>query len=168
MNVTAGVSQTQCRKQGWVGACLSGHYSLKSPEAHFPRNLRAVDLKAQRFWFPVRMGVPFPILFVGTKVIHGSRNSCCQRLCCPVSHLLCPRASQEKHRLQLHKEKEQKPRNTTQMCDISVQIEPIHTDIFLSSQEVSACPVPGQLERQAKKEPSSGFLCAFFFFLLFF
>ncbi|XP_057413653.1 forkhead-associated domain-containing protein 1 isoform X2 [Balaenoptera acutorostrata] len=45
------------------------------------------------------------------------------------------RASQEKHRLQLHKEKEQKPRNTTQMCDISVQIEPIHTDIFLSSQE---------------------------------
>ncbi|XP_059769878.1 forkhead-associated domain-containing protein 1 isoform X6 [Balaenoptera ricei] len=45
------------------------------------------------------------------------------------------RASQEKHRLQLHKEKEQKPRNTTQMCDTSVQIEPIHTDIFLSSQE---------------------------------
>ncbi|NIG60560.1 forkhead-associated domain-containing protein [Pontoporia blainvillei] len=45
------------------------------------------------------------------------------------------RASQEKHRLQLHKEKEQKPGNTTQMCDISVQIEPIHTDIFLSSQE---------------------------------
>ncbi|XP_007459390.1 PREDICTED: forkhead-associated domain-containing protein 1 [Lipotes vexillifer] len=45
------------------------------------------------------------------------------------------RASQEKHRLQLHKEKEQKPRNTTQMCDISVQIEPIHTDSFLSSQE---------------------------------
>ncbi|TEA33543.1 hypothetical protein DBR06_SOUSAS3910099 [Sousa chinensis] len=45
------------------------------------------------------------------------------------------RASQEKHRLQLHKEREQKPRNATQMCDISVQIEPIHTDIFLSSQE---------------------------------
>ncbi|XP_031319972.1 forkhead-associated domain-containing protein 1 isoform X2 [Camelus dromedarius] len=45
------------------------------------------------------------------------------------------RASQEKHKPQLHKEKDQKPRNTTQMCDISVQIEPIHTDIFLSSQE---------------------------------
>ncbi|XP_066873110.1 forkhead-associated domain-containing protein 1 isoform X3 [Kogia breviceps] len=45
------------------------------------------------------------------------------------------RASQEKHRLQLHKEKEQKPRNAAQMCDISVQIEPMHTDIFLSSQE---------------------------------
>ncbi|XP_014639371.1 PREDICTED: forkhead-associated domain-containing protein 1 [Ceratotherium simum simum] len=45
------------------------------------------------------------------------------------------RASQEKHKLQLHKEKEQKPRNMTQMCDISVQIEPVHTDISLSSQE---------------------------------
>uniref|UniRef100_A0A8C6D1X0 Forkhead associated phosphopeptide binding domain 1 n=1 Tax=Moschus moschiferus TaxID=68415 RepID=A0A8C6D1X0_MOSMO len=45
------------------------------------------------------------------------------------------RASQEKQKLQLHKEKEQKPRNTTKMCDISVQIEPVHTDIFLSSQE---------------------------------
>ncbi|XP_057579025.1 forkhead-associated domain-containing protein 1 [Hippopotamus amphibius kiboko] len=45
------------------------------------------------------------------------------------------RTSQEKHRLQLHKEKEQKPRNTTQMCDISVQIEPVHNDVFLSSQE---------------------------------
>ncbi|XP_030733660.2 forkhead-associated domain-containing protein 1 [Globicephala melas] len=45
------------------------------------------------------------------------------------------RASQEKHRLQLHKDREQKARNATQMCDISVQIEPIHTDIFLSSQE---------------------------------
>ncbi|ELK10497.1 Forkhead-associated domain-containing protein 1 [Pteropus alecto] len=45
------------------------------------------------------------------------------------------RVSQEKPKLQLHKEKEQKPRNPTQMCDISVQIEPIHTDISLSSQE---------------------------------
>ncbi|XP_069402036.1 forkhead-associated domain-containing protein 1 isoform X7 [Ovis canadensis] len=45
------------------------------------------------------------------------------------------RASQEKQKLQLHKEKEQKPRNATKMCDISVQIEPVHTDIFLSSQE---------------------------------
>ncbi|XP_032971752.1 forkhead-associated domain-containing protein 1 isoform X9 [Rhinolophus ferrumequinum] len=45
------------------------------------------------------------------------------------------RASQETHRLQLHKEKEQKPRSPTQMCDISVQIEPMHTDVFLSSQE---------------------------------
>ncbi|XP_039084998.1 forkhead-associated domain-containing protein 1 isoform X1 [Hyaena hyaena] len=47
------------------------------------------------------------------------------------------RASQEKHRVQLPKEKEQRPKNTTQMCDISVQIEPVHTDIFLSSQEES-------------------------------
>ncbi|XP_008571079.1 PREDICTED: forkhead-associated domain-containing protein 1 [Galeopterus variegatus] len=45
------------------------------------------------------------------------------------------RASQEKHKLQLNVEKEQKPRNKTQMCDISVQIEPIHTDTFSSSQE---------------------------------
>ncbi|XP_073089334.1 forkhead-associated domain-containing protein 1 isoform X1 [Manis javanica] len=45
------------------------------------------------------------------------------------------RASQEKHKLQLHKEKEQKPRNEAQMCDISVQIEPIPTSVFLSSQE---------------------------------
>ncbi|KAM8959051.1 forkhead-associated domain-containing protein 1 isoform 4-T4 [Lycaon pictus] len=45
------------------------------------------------------------------------------------------RASQEKHRVQLYREKEQKPRNKTQMCDISVQIEPVHTDTFLSSQE---------------------------------
>ncbi|KAK2489348.1 hypothetical protein MC885_011791, partial [Smutsia gigantea] len=44
------------------------------------------------------------------------------------------RASQEKHQLQLHMEKEQKPRNKAQMCDISVQIEPIPTDVFLSSQ----------------------------------
>ncbi|XP_043429750.1 forkhead-associated domain-containing protein 1 isoform X3 [Prionailurus bengalensis] len=47
------------------------------------------------------------------------------------------RASQEKHRVQLHKEKEQKPKNMTQMCDISVQMEPVHTDIFSSSQEES-------------------------------
>ncbi|XP_043342131.1 forkhead-associated domain-containing protein 1 isoform X3 [Cervus canadensis] len=45
------------------------------------------------------------------------------------------RASQEKQKLQLRKEKEQKPGNTTKMCDISVQIEPVHTDTFLSSQE---------------------------------
>nr|XP_025712815.1 forkhead-associated domain-containing protein 1 isoform X1 [Callorhinus ursinus] len=45
------------------------------------------------------------------------------------------RASQEKHRVQLYKEKERKPRNTAQMCDISVQVEPVHTDILLSSQE---------------------------------
>nr|XP_019608708.1 PREDICTED: forkhead-associated domain-containing protein 1 isoform X6 [Rhinolophus sinicus] len=45
------------------------------------------------------------------------------------------RASQETHRLQLHKEKEQKPRSPTQTCDISVQIEPIPPDVFLSSQE---------------------------------
>ncbi|PNJ17224.1 FHAD1 isoform 14, partial [Pongo abelii] len=45
------------------------------------------------------------------------------------------RATQEKHRLQLNTEKEQKPRKKTQMCDISVQIEPIHTEAFSSSQE---------------------------------
>ncbi|XP_058574979.1 forkhead-associated domain-containing protein 1 isoform X3 [Neofelis nebulosa] len=47
------------------------------------------------------------------------------------------RASQEKHRVQLHKEKDQKPKNMTQKCDISVQMEPVHTDIFSSSQEES-------------------------------
>ncbi|XP_023587934.1 forkhead-associated domain-containing protein 1 [Trichechus manatus latirostris] len=45
------------------------------------------------------------------------------------------RASQEKHKLQLSPEKNEKPRSTAQMRDISVQMEPIHTDIFLSSQE---------------------------------
>ncbi|XP_054397265.1 forkhead-associated domain-containing protein 1 isoform X7 [Pongo abelii] len=45
------------------------------------------------------------------------------------------RATQEKHRLQLNTEKEQKPRKKTQMCDTSVQIEPIHTEAFSSSQE---------------------------------
>ncbi|XP_071076943.1 forkhead-associated domain-containing protein 1 isoform X2 [Desmodus rotundus] len=45
------------------------------------------------------------------------------------------RASREEHKLQLHKEKEQKPRHAAQMCDISVQIEPVHADVFLSSQE---------------------------------
>uniref|UniRef100_A0A2K6RYR1 Forkhead associated phosphopeptide binding domain 1 n=1 Tax=Saimiri boliviensis boliviensis TaxID=39432 RepID=A0A2K6RYR1_SAIBB len=44
------------------------------------------------------------------------------------------RASQEKHRLQLNTEKEQKPRKT-QTCDTSVQIEPVHTEVFSSSQE---------------------------------
>ncbi|XP_054293558.1 forkhead-associated domain-containing protein 1 isoform X19 [Pongo pygmaeus] len=47
------------------------------------------------------------------------------------------RATQEKHRLQLNTEKEQKPRKKTQMCDTSVQIEPIHTEAFSSSQEQS-------------------------------
>uniref|UniRef100_A0A2K6ECX9 Forkhead associated phosphopeptide binding domain 1 n=1 Tax=Macaca nemestrina TaxID=9545 RepID=A0A2K6ECX9_MACNE len=45
------------------------------------------------------------------------------------------RASQEKHRLQLNTEKEQKPRKKTQTCDTSVQIEPVHTEAFSSSQE---------------------------------
>ncbi|XP_054518781.1 forkhead-associated domain-containing protein 1 isoform X6 [Pan troglodytes] len=47
------------------------------------------------------------------------------------------RASQEKHRLQLNTEKEQKPRKKTQTCDTSVQIEPVHTEAFSSSQEQS-------------------------------
>ncbi|KAM6216918.1 LOW QUALITY PROTEIN: forkhead-associated domain-containing protein 1 [Rhynchocyon petersi] len=45
------------------------------------------------------------------------------------------KASQEKHKLEMSLEKNQKPKNTAQMCDISVQMEPIHTDVFLSSQE---------------------------------
>ncbi|XP_049733941.1 forkhead-associated domain-containing protein 1 isoform X2 [Elephas maximus indicus] len=45
------------------------------------------------------------------------------------------RASQEKHKLQLSPEKDEKPRNTAQMCDISVQMEPIHTGIFLGGLE---------------------------------
>uniref|UniRef100_A0A8C8ZGA7 Forkhead associated phosphopeptide binding domain 1 n=1 Tax=Prolemur simus TaxID=1328070 RepID=A0A8C8ZGA7_PROSS len=44
-------------------------------------------------------------------------------------------ASQEKHRLQLNTEKEQKPRKKAQTCDISVQIEPSHTEVFSSSQD---------------------------------
>ncbi|XP_021573545.1 forkhead-associated domain-containing protein 1, partial [Carlito syrichta] len=45
------------------------------------------------------------------------------------------RASQEKHKLQMNLEKEQKPRKKTQMCDISVQIEPSPTEVGSSSQE---------------------------------
>ncbi|XP_037002021.2 forkhead-associated domain-containing protein 1 [Artibeus jamaicensis] len=45
------------------------------------------------------------------------------------------RASREEHRVQPHKDKQQKPRNVAQMCDISVQIEPVPTDVFPSSQE---------------------------------
>ncbi|XP_055467422.1 forkhead-associated domain-containing protein 1 [Psammomys obesus] len=43
------------------------------------------------------------------------------------------RASQEKPRPQLSTE--QKPRNLSQKCDISMQIEPVHTDTFSSFQE---------------------------------
>ncbi|XP_026304084.1 forkhead-associated domain-containing protein 1 [Piliocolobus tephrosceles] len=45
------------------------------------------------------------------------------------------RASQEKHRLQLNTEKKQKSQKKTQTCDTSVQIEPVHTEAFSSSQE---------------------------------
>ncbi|KAL4673547.1 hypothetical protein H8959_017481 [Pygathrix nigripes] len=45
------------------------------------------------------------------------------------------RASQDKHRLQLNTEKEQKSRKKTQTCDTSVQIGPVHTEAFSSSQE---------------------------------
>ncbi|KAF6108786.1 forkhead associated phosphopeptide binding domain 1 [Phyllostomus discolor] len=45
------------------------------------------------------------------------------------------RASREEHRLQPHKDKQQKPRSAAQMRDISVQIEPVRTNAFLSSQE---------------------------------
>uniref|UniRef100_A0A2K6FEC0 Forkhead associated phosphopeptide binding domain 1 n=1 Tax=Propithecus coquereli TaxID=379532 RepID=A0A2K6FEC0_PROCO len=44
-------------------------------------------------------------------------------------------AAQEKHRLQLNTEKEPKPRKKAQMCDISVQIEPSHAEVFSSSQD---------------------------------
>ncbi|XP_054577191.1 forkhead-associated domain-containing protein 1 isoform X3 [Eptesicus fuscus] len=46
-----------------------------------------------------------------------------------------PRACQEKRRPQPPKEKPPKPRSAAQMCDISVQMEPILTDTFVSSQE---------------------------------
>ncbi|XP_033084114.1 forkhead-associated domain-containing protein 1 isoform X5 [Trachypithecus francoisi] len=45
------------------------------------------------------------------------------------------RASQDKHRLQLNTEKEQKSRKKTQTCDTSVQIGPVHTEAFSSSLE---------------------------------
>nr|XP_040143884.1 forkhead-associated domain-containing protein 1 isoform X4 [Ictidomys tridecemlineatus] len=45
------------------------------------------------------------------------------------------RASQDKHKFQLSMEKEEKAKNATQKCDISVQIEPMHPSVFLSSQE---------------------------------
>ncbi|XP_037684396.1 forkhead-associated domain-containing protein 1 isoform X9 [Choloepus didactylus] len=48
------------------------------------------------------------------------------------------RAFQEKQKLQLNTEKDQKARNATQMCDISVQMEPSHTDIFWNHQEPQA------------------------------
>lgn len=83
----------------------------------------------------------------GLSLIHGSWTLT------SVTPLLYPRASQEKPKLQLHKEKEQKPRNPTQMCDISVQIEPTHTDLSLSSQEVSARPVLGSRKDVLGKSP---------------
>ncbi|XP_012877675.1 PREDICTED: forkhead-associated domain-containing protein 1 [Dipodomys ordii] len=45
------------------------------------------------------------------------------------------RASQDKTVLQLSMEKDPKPRKATQKCDISLQIEPVHPDVFSSSQE---------------------------------
>ncbi|XP_040843547.1 forkhead-associated domain-containing protein 1 [Ochotona curzoniae] len=45
------------------------------------------------------------------------------------------RTSQEKHKLQLSLEKEQKLRNATRKRDISVQIEPLQPDTLSSSQE---------------------------------
>ncbi|XP_070260240.1 forkhead-associated domain-containing protein 1 isoform X5 [Myotis yumanensis] len=45
------------------------------------------------------------------------------------------RASQEKRRPQPPREKLPRPRSTAQTCDISVQMEPTLTDIFVSSQE---------------------------------
>lgn len=81
--------------------------------------------------------VLFSVLPVATKVTRGSWNLVLTAILPSSDSSSHPRASQEKHRVQLPKEKEQRPKNTTQMCDISVQIEPVHTDIFLSSQEVS-------------------------------
>nr|XP_045005940.1 forkhead-associated domain-containing protein 1 [Jaculus jaculus] len=49
------------------------------------------------------------------------------------------RAPSEKHReAQLSLEKQHKPGDTTQKCDSSVQIEPVHPDAFSSSQEEQA------------------------------
>nr|KAF6378096.1 forkhead associated phosphopeptide binding domain 1 [Myotis myotis] len=45
------------------------------------------------------------------------------------------RVSQEKRRPQPPKEKPPRPRSTAQTCDLSVPMEPILTDIFVSSQE---------------------------------
>ena len=47
------------------------------------------------------------------------------------------------------------------MCDISVQIEPVHTDTFLSSQEVSATQswALGGGGDMLKKEPKGVCLC---------
>ncbi|XP_045154886.1 forkhead-associated domain-containing protein 1 [Echinops telfairi] len=48
------------------------------------------------------------------------------------------RTSQEKHKLQLSLEKNQKPQDKAQMCDISVQMEPIHADMVSNSPEEQA------------------------------
>ncbi|VFV28995.1 Hypothetical predicted protein [Lynx pardinus] len=106
-------------------------------EAHNRMSDLRGDLKAWGFRLPVNTEFLFPFCQWLQRSLVASGTSCCQPSCCPVTHLLCPRASQEKHRVQLHKEKEQKPKNMTQMCDISVQMEPVHTDIFSSSQEES-------------------------------
>ncbi|XP_070260244.1 forkhead-associated domain-containing protein 1 isoform X9 [Myotis yumanensis] len=50
------------------------------------------------------------------------------------------RASQEKRRPQPPREKLPRPRSTAQTCDISVQMEPTLTDIFVSSQEPPSVP----------------------------
>lgn len=61
---------------------------------------------------------------------------------------LCPRASQEKPRPYLSTE--QKPRNLSQKCDISLQIEPAHPDSFSSFQEVSVCEWGSRQPQQPK------------------
>ena len=134
-----------CGTQGQVGADFSCH----SPGR--PLRLNSPESVGRR----LENGVPSPVLPGAQRepVVPGNLRS-------PVTHLLCPRASREEHKLQLHKEKEQKPRHAAQMCDISVQIEPVHADVFLSSQEVSACPVLGAWrDLLRKREPHSGFLC---------
>ncbi|XP_004679394.1 PREDICTED: forkhead-associated domain-containing protein 1 [Condylura cristata] len=45
------------------------------------------------------------------------------------------RASQEKHQPQPHEEKEQKPLDKAQTRDISVQMDPVQTDVFLTGPE---------------------------------
>lgn len=100
------------------------------------------ELEGSKILVPCKRGVPFPLLLVSTKVVCGSQTLCSQPPSWLSDIFSAPSTSQEKQKLQLRKEKEQKPRNTTKMCDISVQIEPVHTDTFLSSQEVSTCPVP--------------------------
>uniref|UniRef100_A0A8C5KC66 Forkhead-associated phosphopeptide binding domain 1 n=1 Tax=Jaculus jaculus TaxID=51337 RepID=A0A8C5KC66_JACJA len=79
------------------------------------------------------------IITCGSKAMLSGLKRDAEVAASSVTPLPCPRAPSEKHReAQLSLEKQHKPGDTTQKCDSSVQIEPVHPDAFSSSQEEQA------------------------------